>query len=142
MISVQVNQQILRGGQRYPKERLARVLREVERVVGRRSYEISIAFVSPRQMRLANRRYRGKDRVTDVLSFALTEQSGELLLSYDQAKKQAKEMPHSVRDEITFLIVHGILHLFGHDHERAKDAKKMFALQEKILTNVGVDPRL
>ena len=104
--------------------------------MGKRSYEVSIAFVSPQTIRRANRLYRAKDRVTDVLSFQLTVQEGELLLCYEQAKVQAKEIGHSVRDELTFLIIHGMLHLFGHDHERAGDAKKMFALQKKVLAHL------
>lgn len=142
MISVQLNQRILRGGQRYPYAHLSRVRQAVARHVGNRSFDVSIAFISSSHMRKANRQYRGVDRVTDVLSFGLAPQSGELLLSYDQARKQAKQMQHSVRDEVTFLIVHGMLHLFGHDHEQPSEAKKMFGLQEKILTSLGVDARL
>ncbi len=136
MICVQINQTILRGGQCYSKKRLAGVLRATERCLGKRFFDVSIAFVSPKVIRRANRLYRGKNRVTDVLSFKLTPRSGELLLCYGQASLQAKERKHPIRDEITFLIVHGLLHLFGFDHERERDAKKMFRLQEKILTSL------
>ena len=142
MISVQINQALLRGGQCYPKKRLNEVLKTIEQVIGQRSYDLSIAFVQERVIQKANRVYRGKNRVTDVLSFGLTPESGELLICYSQARKQALDMRHSVRDEVTFLIVHGVLHLFGHDHERSSEKKKMFALQEQILKKLDVDARL
>lgn len=105
---------------------------------------VSIGFVSPAQMRALNRQWRGNDKVTDVLSFALDVGSlkGEILLSYEQANLQAKQMKHSVRDELCFLIVHGVLHLWGYDHEDPEDAKKMFLLQEKILKNLMIDCEL
>lgn len=95
-------------------------------------------------MRQLNRTWRGKDKVTDVLSFKLDEGplKGEILLSYEQAARQAKQMNHSTQDELCFLIVHGVLHLWGYDHEDPKDAKKMFPLQEKILKSLKIDPRL
>ena len=95
-------------------------------------------------MRKLNFTWRGKDRLTDVLSFELNEGTlkGEILLSYQQAVKQAKEMGHSTRDELCFLIVHGVLHLWGYDHENPKDAQKMFPLQESILKNLQIDSRV
>ncbi len=89
-------------------------------------------------MRRLNKQWRGNDRVTDVLSF----ESGEILINYDQAKRQAIELKHSTRDEVIFLLVHGVLHVYGYDHEKPSDAKKMFPLQTKILTKLGIDPRL
>ena len=141
-MTTQINQTCLRGGQLYPTKLLQRVVRTIEGVAGKRSMNVSIAFVSAEEMKKANKQYRGKNRVTDVLSFLLEEDQGEILLSYQQARAQAAQMHHSVRDEITFLIVHGILHLFGYDHEKEQDAKKMFAVQERILLKLNVDPRL
>lgn len=105
---------------------------------------VSIGFVTDPQMRKLNRTWRGKDRVTDVLSFVLDEGllKGEIVLSYRQAVRQAQEMGHSTRDELLFLIVHGVLHLWGYDHEVPQDAKKMFSLQEQILKSLKIDPRL
>lgn len=85
-----------------------------------------------------NKAYRGKDKVTDVLSF----QEGEILLCYAQAKRQAAELGHSVRDENIFLLVHGLLHVFGYDHEKPADARRMFPLQKRILDSLGIDSRL
>ncbi len=144
MIRVELNQSRLRGGQRIPRAVLERTLRATSRALGSPEATISVAFISPAQMRKLNKAWRGKDRVTDVLSFELDEGEvkGEVLMSYEQAVKQAKEVGHSTRDEIVFLLVHGILHVFGYDHERPVDKKKMFPLQEKILTSLDIDPRL
>ncbi|NQV90503.1 rRNA maturation RNase YbeY [Candidatus Uhrbacteria bacterium] len=145
MIVAELNQSLLRGGQRVPLRLLQQVLKECSRVLNvRKSESISIGFISSVQMKRLNREWRGKDRITDVLSFQLdgTQMKGEVLLNYAQAKRQAQEMNHRVRDEICFLIVHGVLHLYGHDHEKKTDAQKMFFLQEQILTALDIDSRL
>jgi probable rRNA maturation factor len=145
MIQAELNQQSLRGGQRLPRVVLERVLKEVSKELGvKKTVFISIAFVDKKTMKSLNKTYRGKDAVTDVLSFTLGSPDllGELILSYDQAKIQAKEQKHSVRMELAFLIVHGLLHLHGYDHEQPKDAKRMFPIQERILTTLGINPAL
>lgn len=145
MIRVELNQSRLKGGQRLSAKRVTKVLEACAKVLKvRGDVTISIGFVSSQQMRSLNRGWRGKDNVTDVLSFELVEGpvKGELVLSYEQAARQAKQMHHSVADELCFLIVHGVLHLWGYDHECPSDAQKMFALQEKILNILKIDPRL
>ena len=124
---------------------LQKVLNACTKALGvKKETQISIGFVSSSQMRKLNKTWRRKNRVTDVLSFELNEDSlkGELILCYDQAVIQARQMKHSTRDELCFLIVHGVLHLWGFDHEKSTDAKKMFPLQEKILRSLKIDPRL
>lgn len=126
-------------------KRLQKVLNSCAKALGaKKDMQVSIGFVSKAQMRMLNKIWRKKDRVTDVLSFGLDEGSlkGEILLCYDQAVIQAREMGHSTRDELCFLIVHGILHLWGFDHEKPADAKKMFSLQDKILHTLKIDSRL
>ncbi len=145
MITAEVNQSSLKGGQRLPLSVVKKVLKAVSRhasVKGKKS--ISIAFLSQAQIRKLNLRYRGKDKPTDVLSFGLGDgdQLGEVLISYQQAKKQAEKMHHSTRTELQFLLVHGVLHLLGYDHEKTSDAKKMFAMQEKILESLNINPEL
>ncbi len=145
MIFAQVNHGRLTAARRLSRRLITQTLTEVTKALHlKEDVEISIAFVSESQMRKLNSRWRGKNRVTDVLSFELDEGEvfGEVLISYEQAARQAKTMKHSTRDEITFLLVHGVLHLFGYDHERPRDAKKMFPLQTKILKHLGVDPRV
>ncbi|MBI2551001.1 rRNA maturation RNase YbeY [Candidatus Uhrbacteria bacterium] len=168
-IHLDLNQSILKGGQRLP---LALAHRTTDAVAlalsknpppkgGRGVWLVSVAFVGPKQMQSINRHYRGKDRLTDVLSFPLQNPPakggrggaaewgqggrgvvGEVLISYDQARRQALERGHATRDEVVFLLVHGLLHLFGFDHERPVDAKQMFPLQERILKSLSIDSRL
>ncbi len=145
MIRMELNQERLKGGMRYPQARLEEVAKDVAKALKlKRVHPVSVAFVSEADMKRLNFQHRGKNAVTDVLSFTLENEDyfGEIILSYEQAKRQAKEMKHSVRDEITFLLVHGLLHVFGFDHMNELDAKKMFALQTAVLRKLGVNPRI
>jgi probable rRNA maturation factor len=145
VIRLELNQGRLRGGSRLPRAVVAKMLREISRGLRlRRDVAFSAAFVSPREMRRLNKAYRGRDYVTDVLSFPYPKGDvrGEILVSYEKAKQQAEEMGHSVREELVFLLVHGILHASGYDHETSRQAAKMFPLQTKILKRLGVDSRL
>lgn len=140
LIRAELNQSLLAGGQRLPRRLFEKTLAECERELRpRREANLSVAFVGEREMRRLNKQWRGKDKVTDVLSF---EDVGEILICYPKARQQAAELGHSTRDEVVFLLVHGVLHVFGYDHERPADAKRMFPLQTKILTRLGVDPRI
>ena len=145
MIAWELNQSPLRGGQRLPRARVAHTMTACARALKlKRPAQVSIAFVSPRRMRALNRAWRGKDAVTDVLSFSLDEGTikGEIVLCYEQAARQAAQIGHSVRDELLLLIVHGVLHLWGYDHERQADTKKMFTLQERVLRSLKSNPHL
>jgi rRNA maturation RNase YbeY len=107
--------------------------------------ELSLLLVSDRRMRALNRRYRKKDRPTDVLAFPLREGRfshfrgsllGDVVISLPTAKRQAAALGQSLRAEITRLLVHGVLHLLGYDHERgARDASVM-ARKEKMILRV------
>lgn len=103
------------------------------------------SFVSKETIQIINRDYRQKDYVTDVISFALwdnktskTSLLGELYICYDKIVEQHKQYKHSFKREISFLFLHGLLHLLGYDHVNAKDEKVMFDLQEKILNQLGI----
>ena len=142
MLKAEINQTYLRGGARLPLALTHRVLREVSRALNlKKQTLISVAFISPSHMRRLNREWRRHDKVTDVLSFPLPSSDpkgaiGEVLLCYEQAAKQAKEAGHSTRHEVVMLLAHGILHVFGFDHETARDAAKMLPLQARILKTV------
>jgi len=103
----------------------------------RGSVRVEASYVSAGVMRRLNRKFRGKDRPTDVLAFPFPERKewarGEIFLCPEVAKKQAVLVGHSLREEVALLLVHGVLHIFGYDHERPSDQKRMFDLQECIL---------
>ena len=103
--------------------------------------EVNYAFVSPREIHRLNLQFRQVDRPTDVLSFPDGDINpetnrrfmGDVLICRAVAKRQAKELGHSLAREITFLQVHGTLHLFGYDHIEPEDEVKMLGLQREIM---------
>ncbi len=101
--------------------------------------EIVFVFLTARQMQKINMQFRGKDRPTDVLSFESQDAHtlGELIFCLPVLKKQAKEHKQSLEDELTLMMIHGILHLLGYDHEasKAEDAL-MFQIQEFCFAQV------
>jgi len=94
--------------------------------------DLSVAFVSPLKIKDLNNRYRSKNKATDVLSF---EEPEEVVICYQQAKKQARELNKTIQAEVSFLFVHGLLHILGFDHQTDADEKIMNSLTEKILNN-------
>lgn len=105
---------------------------------------LSIHFVGDKKMTELNKKYRGKNKTTDVLSFALQEGElfgdkndlGDIFICIAQVKRQAKEYKISFEEEFYRMTIHGILHVLGYDHMEENDAKKMFSRQEKLLQNV------
>lgn len=103
----------------------------------------SIVFVEDDEIHQMNKEYRGVDRVTDVISFAFEDNDkkeyngirvlGDIYVCIPQMKRQAIDYGHSEKRELSFLCVHGLLHLLGYDHMNEKDEKIMFSLQELIL---------
>ena len=95
-----------------------------------------------------NKEYRGIDRVTDVISFALEDSQDEVKLDFrvlvdiyvsvDKAKDQAKEYGHSFLRELSFLTIHGLLHLLGYDHMTKEEEEIMFKKQDELLNEFGI----
>jgi len=109
--------------------------------LGLRRSELSIAFVDDAHMRDLNRSYRQKDRPTDVLSFSLIEGEctdfrsamlGDVVISIDTARRQASARHRSLNDEVTRLLIHGVLHLLGHDHEESEEALLMRVEERRL----------
>ena len=107
----------------------------------------SVIIVDNEKIHEINKTYRGIDRPTDVISFALEEDEnyevkerllGDIYISIDKVYEQAEEYGHSVKRELFFLVTHGFLHLLGYDHMERDEEKEMFDLQEKILDSYGV----
>ena len=107
----------------------------------------NVIFVDNEKIRELNREYRNIDKTTDVISFALEDYQdihydfrllGDIYISIPKAEEQAKEYGHSFLREISFLTIHGFLHLLGYDHKKEQDEKIMFELQERILDSYGI----
>ena len=108
--------------------------------------EVGVVFVGDREMTSLNASYRGKRKTTDVLSFGNdgiwdgeggSGLLGDIVVSVPQVKRQAKAAGKSLRSELALMLVHGTLHLLGHDHVTLKDEKRMFSLQDRILKPLG-----
>ncbi|GAI17424.1 unnamed protein product [marine sediment metagenome] len=127
--------------------RITRYVLEAEAIA--HPYEVSLVFTDSETVQRLNRDYRGVDEATDVLAFYMLPQKeadssfvlppdgitrlGEVIISYPQAVEQAKEQEHSVEKELALLIIHGILHLLGYDHEKPEDERRMREREEELL---------
>jgi len=101
----------------------------------RKGYDLSVAIVGDGEIRKLNNAYRKIDRPTDVLSFAGEGKFlGEIILGINQIKRQARELKRSAKDELAFILVHGLLHLAGLDDKTEKGRLNMIKEAEKFLT--------
>jgi len=126
---------------------IARQVLKVEGVAP--PYEVSLVFTDSETVKQLNRDYRGVDEPTDVLAFYMLPQKGadssfaippdgvtrlgEVIISYPQAVTQAKEQGHSPERELALLVIHGILHLLGYDHEEPAEESKMRERERELL---------
>lgn len=110
--------------------------------LGHAASELSVAFVDDARMQELNRDWRGKDRPTDVLSFSQLEGDtvpgqamllGDVVISVDTLERQAADGGWTVEEELVRLLLHGVLHLLGHDHERDDEARTMRAEEERLV---------
>jgi probable rRNA maturation factor len=94
--------------------------------------ELVVVFLDTREAKALNKKFRGKNYATDVLSFSSDESSGELVLCPQVLLRQAREHGLTFRQELAYMLSHGVLHLLGYDHELSRrEADTMFALQDK-----------
>ncbi len=108
----------------------------------------NVIFVDDETIKKINKEYRGIDKETDVISFALEDNKdielkvgrllGDIYISVSKMKKQAKEYGHSEKREMCFLTIHGLLHLLGYDHMTKEEEEIMFRKQEMILDGYGI----
>jgi probable rRNA maturation factor len=111
---------------------------------------LSVEFIGDHRMRRLNAQYRGHDRTTDVLAFSMREAPGprsallgDVVISVPQAVRQAIEREHSIQHELATLLIHGILHLLGYDHERSEmEARRMRRKERALLQAVLPIPTL
>ena len=112
---------------------------------------LSILFTGNEEIQVINKQYRGKDQPTDVISFALNEGDepniegeipvnmlGDIIISVEKAIEQAGDYGHSVRREIAFLTVHGMLHLLGYDHIEEADRVEMRKEEDFVMEQLGI----
>ena len=109
--------------------------------------EFNVIIVNNDYIHKLNKEYRNIDRETDVITFALEDDKtfnpeervlGDIYISIDKAISQSEEYGHTLKREISFLAVHGLLHLLGYDHIEKEDEKIMFKKQELILDEMGI----
>jgi probable rRNA maturation factor len=145
----------------FDEARLERLAQAILADMGETSAELGILFVGDHRMRGFNRRYRRKDRTTDVLAFAMREACaphtlrrargrpvpltpdmlGDVVISIPTAWRQAKEARRSLDEELVYLLIHGILHLCGYDHERSeRDARRMHRRERMVLRSLAQLP--
>ncbi len=130
--------------------RFMKLVTQVLSAVGESGSHVSIELVGDRRMRRLNHVYRHKDRTTDVLAFAMREADspcstllGDVVISVPMAQRQALQGGRSLDEELTVLLVHGVLHLCGYDHERSdREAARMQRKERAILKSLRPLPRL
>jgi probable rRNA maturation factor len=123
--------------------------------VGEAKSELSVELIGDARIRRLNRKYRKQDRVTDVLAFPIreailpqgkgptTNMLGDVVISVPTAVRQAREVGRSIDVELATLLIHGVLHLCGYDHERGpREAERMSRREQKILQVISPVPRL
>ncbi len=139
MITFELEQDLVPQEYRLSDDRLAAIAHVVaERIEAAGQGTIGVSFVDDGEIQRLNRVYRGIDKITDVLSFAgdfvdQTGYLGDVIIDFEQAQRQADG---DVELELTDLLVHGILHVLGYDHEAPHEAEIMFPLQDAIVADV------
>ena len=119
-------------------------VRALLQALGRPEAGLSILLTTDGRIRTLNRRWRSVDHATDVLSFPADDPPGsgphlgDLAVSLDIASRRARRAGHSLGDEVDRYLVHGILHLVGHDHHRPGEAREMARLEDQLLGRVGM----
>ena len=133
--------------------RIERSARALLVAIGRRDATLSLSFVGDAAMRRINREHRARDRTTDVLSFPMYEpftvpkersasnpeiMLGDIVISVDVAVRQAAAYDARLEDEIERLLVHGIAHLLGYDHEEATQRRRMIREERRLAAAIGL----
>jgi probable rRNA maturation factor len=123
---------------------VARQLRRAARQLNPKLNDLSVAFVGDERMRALHNRYLGIDSPTDVLTFELDYDSrgkvlsGEVIVCVPEARRQAKLRGTRAQDEVLLYALHGMLHLCGYDDHTTAGFKRMHAMEDRILTQIGV----
>jgi probable rRNA maturation factor len=122
-----------------PKKFLRECYHFLQRDLKLPNSELTVVFLNTAPAKKINQQYRKKNYATDVLSFEseIPGELGELIMCPQVLKKQAKEHGHNFRAELAYMLIHGVLHLLGYDHEKSeKEAKKMFRIQDQLFDRI------
>ena len=136
--------------QTFPVDLLERAARAVLDLSGVPDADLTLVLTGDSQIQTLNRDFLGKDAPTDVLAFPADESDpetgrrylGDVIVSLPRATEQAVERGHTVGAEVQLLVVHGVLHLLGHDHAGADDKTRMWVFQAEALERLGVPPKI
>ena len=128
------------AGKKFSSRKLEKIALAILELVDRADAELSLVLIGNREMQKLNAGYRRKDYPTDVLSFPVEGKVpaeisllGEVIISVEKAAQQARERARTLEKEMVTLLIHGIVHLLGYDHERsAKDARAMSRVEKRI----------
>ena len=127
------------AGKKLPSRSLKKIAEAILALIGQADAELSLVLVGNAEMQELNAKYRRKNYPTDVLSFPIDETLssyrllGDVIISVEKAREQAQQQGRTRDEEMVMLLIHGIVHLLGYDHERsAKDARVMKRLENKI----------
>ena len=128
------------AGKKLSTRKIKKIALTILELAAEKNAELSVALIGNVEMRKLNAKYRKKDYPTDVLSFPVegvvpeeTRLLGDVIISVDKAIEQARARGHSSEQELITLLIHGVVHLLGYDHERsARDARAMGRLEKRI----------
>ena len=112
--------------------------------------DLTLVLTGDAQIQALDREFMGKDAPTDVLSFPAAEEDpetgrqylGDIIISVPRAEAQCLAGGHSLEDELSLLVVHGVLHLLGHDHADPQEKARMWAAQSAVLTRLNISPSI
>ncbi|WP_438341327.1 rRNA maturation RNase YbeY [Mycoplasma sp. 3341] len=113
----------------------------------RKALFVDLVIVDNEEMHKLNKQYRNKDYPTDILSFPFADDEmnfmdvkflGQIIISYEKIRQQAHEYNHSIQREFCYIFAHGVMHLFGYDHQTEKEEEEMNALVDKIMDKIKV----
>jgi probable rRNA maturation factor len=138
------------SGQIFPVELLKHAALAVLELSGAPAGDLTIVLVDDARIQGLNRDFLGHDAPTDVLSFPADQADpetghrylGDIVISCARAAEQAGERGHSLEAEMQLLVVHGVLHLLGHDHAETGEKERMWAAQAEALERLGVSPKI
>ena len=138
------------GGTKFSSRKIKAAALKILQLVREERSELSVALIGDAEMQALNARYRRKNYPTDVLSFPAGKNPGiaaqllgDVIISVDTARRQAKERARTLDEEMVTLLIHGILHLIGYDHERSvNEARRMKRLERKVYAALCARPRI